>query len=209
MVSITKVLECKSCWLFLVITDLLYPWMHLKTVNSFDRWNYYFQATFEVLRLAYIVLSFIGSSFRDNKMNCSDIDVNYTIGCKKFSTKIIDVRKRLYFFQIPRKQPQKVRIDPVSTLHYFHLNYYKQYLTFDIDIFWFICIKKKTFLEIVKPVIIRPRQGDAETGNFKLKKALFAKKVGKNYRSIYLEQRILDQVRQMNHFSSTDKIIDD
>ena len=54
--------------------------------------------------------------------------------------------------------------------------------------------------------MIRPRQGDAETGNVKLKKALFAKKVGKNYRSIYLEQKILDQVRRMNYFSSSDKI---
>ena len=55
--------------------------------------------------------------------------------------------------------------------------------------------------------MIRPRQGDAETGNVKLKKALFAKKVGKNYRSTYLEQKILDQVRRMNYFSSSDKII--
>ena len=66
--------------------------------------------------------------------------------------------------------------------------------------------KKKTFLEIVKPAIIRPRDGDAETGNVKLKKALLAKKVGKKYRNIYVEQKILDQVRLMNHFCFTEKI---
>ena len=54
---------------------------------------------------------------------------------------------------------------------------------------------KKTFLEIVKPVMIRPREGDAETGNIKLKKALFAKKVGKTYRKNYLEHKDLEQVR--------------
>ena len=147
------------------------------------------------------MLSFIGSSFRDDKMNCSTIDVNHSSGCKQFSTKIINVRKRLYFFQIPRKQLQKVRIYPLSTIYHFHPNSFnKQYLTFNLDMFWFIFIKKKTFLEIVKPVIVRPRQGDAETGNVKLKKALFAKKVGKNYRSIHLQQKILHQVRRMNHF---------
>ena len=117
-ISIIKVLECKSCWLFLI-----------------NRWNWYFQAIYEVLRVAYIMLSFIGSSFRDDKMNCSAIDVNHSSGCKQFSTKIINVRKRLYFFQIPRKQPQKVRTDSISRLHYFHLNYFKQYRTLNVDMF--------------------------------------------------------------------------
>ena len=76
-----------------------------------------------------------------NKMNCIDIDVNHTSGCKQFSTKIIDVRKRLYFFQISRKLPQKVRINPFLTIYYFDQNnYYEQYLKFDIDMSEFIFI---------------------------------------------------------------------